>query len=163
MSSGYMNDPEIEPVPSEFMSNLAKLVLKNVVTGTSEANVAEIGIGIQELLKGDGPYENNLERIAQRTVYELRKRKGVNPTVGDQHSAAIEASGSRLEELGSITAPTLVLHGKSDPLVLFAHAEKYAPLIPNAETLFIDGMGHDLPAIYFPEIHAAIIRNFDKE
>ena len=86
----------------------------------------------------------------------------MNPTVGNQHTAAIESSGSRLEELGSINAPTLVIHGKSDPLVIFAHAEKYAPLIPNAEMLYIDGMGHDIPSVYMEEIHAAIFNNFNK-
>lgn len=161
MSSGYMNDPKIDPIPGDFIPNLTKLVLKNVAAGAKESNMLEIGVGVQELLKGNGPYETNIKESAERTLYEIRKRKGINPTVGDQHTAAIETSGSRLEELGSITVPTLVIHGKSDPLVIFSHAEKYAPLIPNAKTLFIDGMGHDLPSIYMNEIQSAMFQIMD--
>jgi pimeloyl-ACP methyl ester carboxylesterase len=162
MSSGYMYDPEIEPIPEETMSDFIKLVLNYLVFNPDEANRLRFSLCIPEGLKGSGDYSNDYKSICQRTLYELRKRKGYNPTVGDQHTAAIIASGSRYDELGSISVPTLVIHGKSDPLVIFQHAEKYAPMIPNAQTLFIEGMGHDFPSIYMPQIHEAIFENFSQ-
>ena len=55
-----------------------------------------------------------------------------------------------------------MVHGLSDPLVKIAHAKKYAPLIPNASTLYIDGMGHDLPGIYREKIRSNILETIAK-
>jgi pimeloyl-ACP methyl ester carboxylesterase len=156
MSSGYMEDPEITPVSSEFTQKMLKYTLKFLLP-PSEAGVMKFSIAMQDLLKGNGGYQPDMKSAAQRALFEMRNRKGYNSTAGDQHLAAIIASGSRLDELGTISAPCLVIHGKSDPLVYFAHAQKYAPLLPNAKTLYIDGMGHDLPSPYLSQIHTAIL------
>jgi len=92
-------------------------------------------------------------------LYEYEKRRGINQKAINQHAIAIEVSGSRLNELDQISVPTLVIHGNSDPLVNVAHSLKYAPLIPNSKTLYIDGMGHDIPALYLDEVHDAILSN----
>lgn len=161
MSSAYIMDPEIEPVSEELNQEYIKLGLKYLLN-RSEENVVKFHISNQQLLKGDGPYATNLKGSAQATLYELRKRKGYNRTAVDQQMKAITVSGSRLDELSKIDVPTLILHGKADPLVGFKHAQKYAPLIPNAETLFIDGMGHDLPAMYWEQIHGGILEIIGK-
>ncbi len=53
--------------------------------------------------------------------------------------------GRRAAELGRISAPTLVLHGKDDPLVPYPCGVDTAQRIPNARLVGIGGMGHDLP------------------
>jgi len=58
--------------------------------------------------------------------------------------AAIVADTRRADELPSIQARTLVLHGKDDPLVPMACGHDTAP-IPGVAFVTIDGMGHDLP------------------
>ncbi len=158
MSSGYMNDPEMPAINTAGMLDFLRLTLRYLMP-PSEAGSMKFMVGIQQLLQGNGPYSHPIKKAAEQTLYEIRKRKGRNPDVGDQHTAAIAASGSRLAELGNIKVPTLIIHGKSDPLVRFEHCEKYAPLIPHAKKLFIDGMGHDLPAIYMEQFHAAILDN----
>ena len=160
MSSGYMNDPEIPILTRSQMMDFGRLTLRYLMP-SSEEGAMKFMVGIQQLFQGNGPYSHPIKSSVQRTLYELRKRKGRNPSVGDQHTAAISASGSRLEELGQIKVPTLIIHGKSDPLVRFEHCEKYAPLIPHAEKLYIDGMGHDLPAIYMDQYHAAILKHLE--
>ncbi len=57
---------------------------------------------------------------------------------------AILASGDRSAEVRKITAPTLVIHGKDDPLVPLKNGEDTAKKIPGSEYTEIDGMGHDL-------------------
>lgn len=158
MSSGYMNDPEMPTIDRPHMMDFGRLTLRHLMP-RSEEGAIKFMVGIQQLFKGNGPYSHPIKSSAQRTLYEMRKRKGMNPNVGDQHTAAIGASGSRLEELSQIKVPTLIIHGKSDPLVLFEHCEKYAPLIPHAEKLYIDGMGHDMPSIYMDQYHAAILKH----
>lgn len=162
MSSGFMEDPELPGVPAYFRNNFIRYTLKFGIKRT-ESNMLKYGIGVTALLKGDDTYQMNVDRVAQRMVYEMRKRKGYNPGVGSQHSRAISLSGSRYAELNKITAPTLVIHGKADPLVKLAHGEKYAPMIPNAQTLWLDHMGHDIPEFLAGQIHEAMLANFKRE
>ena len=58
---------------------------------------------------------------------------------------AIISDSSRAEQLARIKSPTLVLHGRADPLVPFAHGEDTAKRITGARLVGFDGMGHDLP------------------
>ncbi len=57
---------------------------------------------------------------------------------------AVAADSQRAEALRSLRCPTLVLHGKVDPLVPFACGEDTAKRIPGAKLVGIEGMGHDL-------------------
>lgn len=60
--------------------------------------------------------------------------------------AAVVASGDRSDEVRNIKVPTLVLHGKDDPLVPVQHGEDTARKIAGSEFVSFDGMGHDLGA-----------------
>lgn len=60
--------------------------------------------------------------------------------------AAVVASGDRSDEVRRIKAPTLVMHGKDDPLVPYQHGEDTARKITDAAWLCIDSMGHDFGA-----------------
>ncbi len=71
--------------------------------------------------------------------------RAFNPVGTMRQMLAIVADSDRADALGRITAPTLVLHGKADPLVPYAHGEDTARRIPGARLVGIDGMGHDLP------------------
>ena len=53
-------------------------------------------------------------------------------------------AGDRSAEVRKITAPTLVIHGKDDPLVPLKNGEDTAQKIAGSEYTEIDGMGHDL-------------------
>jgi len=65
---------------------------------------------------------------------------------------AVLASGSRVDGLGRVTAPTLVIHGTDDPLIPVAAGVETARLVPGAELLLIEGMGHDLPRAVWPRV-----------
>lgn len=58
---------------------------------------------------------------------------------------AIVADVDRAAALEEVAVPTLVLHGKADPLVPYAHGEDTARRIAGAKLVGIEGMGHDLP------------------
>lgn len=60
--------------------------------------------------------------------------------------SAILASGDRSAVLGRITCPTLVIHGKADPLVPVDGGIDTARNIRDAKLLLLDGFGHDFPA-----------------
>ena len=70
---------------------------------------------------------------------------------------AVGADTRRAAELHRITAPTLVLHGKADPLVPFACGADTARRIPGAKLVAIDGMGHDLARGLLPQLLAPLL------
>ena len=76
--------------------------------------------------------------------------------VSRQMLAAME-DGSRVERLGSISAPTLVIHGAEDPLVPPAGGEDSARCIPGARLVMIPGMGHNIPDTLAPIIASEVL------
>jgi pimeloyl-ACP methyl ester carboxylesterase len=85
--------------------------------------------------------------------------RGVNPAGSARQLAAIQTSGNRSTALRRVSAPTLVIHGKSDRLVNPSGGRATAKAIPGARLLLIEGMGHDLPRGAWPDMVAAIADN----
>jgi pimeloyl-ACP methyl ester carboxylesterase len=90
--------------------------------------------------------------------HEVRERAGLSydrandPQGVARQLLAVVASPDRTPGLGSVSLPTLVLHGAADPLVDLSGGRATARAIPGAELVIIDGMGHDLPRALWPQI-----------
>ena len=84
------------------------------------------------------------EERARQTAEESYDR-GVYPEGTGRQLAAILASGDRSEEVRTIDAPTLVIHGEKDPLVHVSGGVATAEAIAGAELLILPGAGHDVP------------------
>ncbi len=97
---------------------------------------------------GSPAYQPSDEALRERllSVY----RRNYYPAGTARQMAAIAACGSRVEALKSITAPTLVIHGKDDVLVPVSGGVDTAKHIPGARLELIEGMGHDLPEPLLP-------------
>lgn len=89
-----------------------------------------------------------LERVARRGYY---------PAGTARQLLAILASGDRRPLLARITTPTLVIHGRDDPLVPLAAGLDTARHIRGARLQVIDGMGHDFAPALQPQIAAAVV------
>ena len=144
MSSGYIVDPELPPISGDIAWQLIRIALKYSILG-GEKNLIKLHLASRIILRGNSNYEVNIEGIAQQTLYNIRNRRGYNPDVSRQHQTAVSVSGSRYDDLRSIKVPTLIVHGRSDPFIPIDHGFKCARLIPGADSLWIDNMGHDLP------------------
>ena len=71
--------------------------------------------------------------------------------------SAVMNQTDRRHGLGSVAAPTLVIHGTDDPVMPVEAGRDTAEAIPGARLLLIDGMGHDLQhGGAWPRIAAAI-------
>ena len=70
--------------------------------------------------------------------------------------AAIAATGDRTEQLRQVQIPTLVVHGREDPLVTLSGGEATAAAVPGADLLVFGQMGHDLPRQYWSPLADAI-------
>ena len=66
------------------------------------------------------------------------------------------------EKLSAIKIPTLVIHGRDDPLFPVEGGIDTAEAIQGSELLIIDGMGHGLPPETWGRISDAIAENAAK-
>lgn len=82
--------------------------------------------------------------------------RGIHTAGRDRQLAAILASGSRRDALGSVTCPTLVIHGDSDPVVPLQGGIATASAIAGARLWTFEGMGHELAKPLWPTIANAI-------
>jgi len=53
--------------------------------------------------------------------------------------------------------PTLVIHGIDDPLVPVENGRRVAAAVPGARLLEFEGMGHNMPERFWPQILDAIV------
>jgi pimeloyl-ACP methyl ester carboxylesterase len=84
-------------------------------------------------------------------------RRGYYPEGVARQLIAVIASGDRRKLLGTIVAPTLVIHGAADPLVPTEAGRDTARNIPGASLMLIEGMGHDLPPALYERLAQAIV------
>jgi pimeloyl-ACP methyl ester carboxylesterase len=82
--------------------------------------------------------------------------RAFHPAGASRQMGAIVASGSRAEALRALRVPTLVIHGRGDPLITLSGGERTAELVPGANLLVFNDMGHDLPEPLWPLIVDAI-------
>jgi pimeloyl-ACP methyl ester carboxylesterase len=61
----------------------------------------------------------------------------------------VMASGSRAEGLRQVQVPMLVLHGSADTLIDPSGGRRTAELVPGAQLVLLEGMGHDYPEAYW--------------
>jgi pimeloyl-ACP methyl ester carboxylesterase len=94
---------------------------------------------------------DDLRQITRR-LWDRRN----DPHGSARQLAAILASGSRSEQLRRLDIPTLVIHGTEDRLVAPSGGQRLAEVIPGAELLVIEGMGHDLARPLWPRLVEAI-------
>ena len=104
----------------------------------------------------------DVEEIATHVLYNIRERKGYNSQASPQHQAAVTASGSRTTALQELNIPALIIHGKADPFIPFAHGQKMATLMPNVDSLWLNDMGHDIPDRLMVPIVNKIINHFEQ-
>ncbi|CQR75187.1 3-oxoadipate enol-lactonase 2 [Sporomusa ovata DSM 2662] len=102
------------------------------------------------------------EEKRARTYLEKSYDRSYYPQGMARQNMAILSRGDRTAALSSIKAPTLVIHGSDDPLIPVEAGEDTARVIPGANLLIIDGMGHDLPTGVWKEIVTAISRHIKK-
>lgn len=93
---------------------------------------------------GSPGYPQDDAQMRARILAGLQRNHHPVGTVRQLLAVAAD-TGHRAPQLARITAPTLVMHGKDDPLVPYPCGLDTARRIPGARMVGIGGMGHDLP------------------
>lgn len=110
--------------------------------GRGEEALVEHGVKVWKLI---GSPAFPTDDAALREGVRAAVRRSFHPAGTMRQMAAVAADRRRADELPRIEAPTLVVHGRDDPLVPIACGHDTARRIGGARFVAIPGMGHDLP------------------
>ena len=160
-STGDIMDPKL---PGINLGTISKLVMAQIRYGLieSEANQLKLQVISRVILSGSDTFDFNLENMVNRLLFNIRERNGYNSDVSEQHLLATRISGSRYDGLNKLKIPTLVIHGTDDPLIPLVHGKKTYNNISNADSLWIKGMGHDIPMDFNEIVINKIIQHLEK-
>jgi pimeloyl-ACP methyl ester carboxylesterase len=117
-------------------------------------NAVEERVSVFKLVAGPHWEDEELQQQSKASV-----ARSFRPAGSARQLAAIQASPDRTADLGSVRAPSLVIHGLVDPLVLPSGGIATAKAIPNSRLLMFPDMGHDLPRPRWPEMVDAMVAN----
>jgi pimeloyl-ACP methyl ester carboxylesterase len=109
-------------------------------------------VDLYRLLAGD---RYDFDEDHQRDIAARELAWGWYPESG--HGVAATASPSRLDRLDGIRAPTLVVHGTRDVVYAREHADALSDGIPDATLVLVDGLGHEIPAAFAPELAQLVL------
>ncbi len=119
---------------------------------------------IEEMIKRDslicGAFE--YDEVEGRRYRTEEYDRSYYPEGIVRQMAAMAVPGNVKPYIFSITAPTLVIHGKEDPFNSVDAAKEIASTIPGAELLLIDGMAHSFPRKILQQIIDAIVSHCSK-
>jgi pimeloyl-ACP methyl ester carboxylesterase len=104
-----------------------------------------------QLLRRIGSPEHFNEKEAAESARKLYRRS-FHPTGVLQQFLAILCTGSLVKINRLIKQPTLVVHGKRDRLLHPLHGQSIANTIANAKFQLVDGMAHDIPKYFVPQL-----------
>jgi pimeloyl-ACP methyl ester carboxylesterase len=148
-TSGHRSLPGADPLV------MRHLFRSRPTNGDREAVIAHNMRSLE--LIGSPAYPVGAETL--REMCSLSFDRCYYPAGFTRHVAAIVEDGDRRRRLMKIHAPTLVIHGREDPLVPLAGGIDTAEYIPGADLEVIDGMGHNLPVELWPRIIDRIAEN----
>lgn len=117
-------------------------------------NAVEVGVEGWRLISGP-----HFDRERTADMVRTSVERGFHPDGTARQLMAIAASPDRTDDLGSVTAPTLVIHGLLDRLVKPSGGTATTKAVPGSRLLMLPDMAHDIPRPRWPEIVEAITDN----
>lgn len=141
-TSGHRSLPGADPLVSRHL-------FRSRPTGNDREAVIAHNMRTVELI-GSPAYP--IDEETRREMTSISFDRCFFPSGFARHVAAIIKDGDRRGRLGTIAAPTLVIHGREDRLVPLAGGIDTAKHIPGARLEIIDDMGHNFPVELWPKI-----------
>jgi pimeloyl-ACP methyl ester carboxylesterase len=131
-------------------------VLSHLLTTppTDREGAIEAGMRFQRTIGSPDHFEDDRVRRRVAAAYD----RAYNPGGSGLQMLAMVASGTRTDGLAALKVPTLVIHGDRDPLIDVSGGRRTAELVPDAELIELEGMGHDLPTYFWPVIVESVTR-----
>lgn len=142
-------EPEVGQATPEAMQLLVR------PPATDRQSAIEAAVAANKVIGGPDHFDEDRIRARSAAFYD----RAFDPAGTARQLIGILASGSRAEQLAALDVPTLVIHGDADTLVTPTGGRRTAELVPGAELLEIEGMGHDLPPVVWPQVVEAITQH----
>lgn len=93
------------------------------------------------MLHGSYPYPE----ATFRAICEAEYDRAIDYAKSGNHGIAFVATPSWIDRLPSLDIPTLVIHGDKDIVMPDDHGRELARVIPGAELMMLEGVGHTVP------------------
>ena len=132
---------------------LRKILLRPAAAKDRDAIIDQT-VDVWKLIGTPGD-ESSLRATRERLTHAFDR--SYYPQGPRRQVAAIMATGDFRSHSRLIKSPTLVVHGSIDPLAPKEGGEDIARTVPGARLEIIDGMAHDLPEKFLPEISDHIL------
>jgi pimeloyl-ACP methyl ester carboxylesterase len=138
------NDPKLPRARSE--------IGKAIISGKRPQNREEAILRSLSVWDMIGTKDSGAAPEDVRARVEAAFDRSSDPAGVRRQISAIIETGDLTEYTRKIKAPTLVLHGSADPLVPIQCGQAVARNIKGSRMHVLNGMGHDLPPKFVPEI-----------
>ena len=163
MSSGDAMDPILPAMSDAIIPKMVGAILKHGLFGNRKGQIKR-QIVQKRILMGEATGDIAIKSTAEIASYNLKKRDGYKIIAAKHHYQAILNASSRYVQLSRLAnIPTLIVHGMKDPVIPYLHSEKLIEIIPDAQGLWIQNMGHDLPDSAIREITYKMVLNFERQ
>ncbi len=104
--------------------------------------------------------KDEIQRLRQRVTRAARR--AYRPDGIARQLLAVLADRDRSQEVAQIRCPTLILHGRDDPLLRLPAADHLKRIIPDARLTIIDGIGHYMPQHALEQIGAEMVGHLQR-
>ncbi|MEV0273622.1 alpha/beta hydrolase [Hamadaea sp. NPDC050747] len=112
---------------------------------SDRASVVEYFLAQEELYAGPASFDTEHTRRVAGRVFDRTADLEASAKNHWIVIAAEDEDDDVRRDLGTVTAPTLVVHGGADPMFPVEHGAALAAEIPGATLLVLDGVGHQVP------------------
>jgi pimeloyl-ACP methyl ester carboxylesterase len=112
------------------------------------------------LVEAERPYAADFDEAGARALMERVVDRAVDIRASATKPFEVAPGAPWRRRLADVAVPTLIVHGRQDPMFPPAHGRALAAEIPGAELLVLDGMGHEhLPPATWDVVVPAILRH----
>lgn len=137
------------------MTQEAAQILFNPVPPERDAYIENL-VQVGKFIYGSRfPFDEDKQRAFAARLFD---RCFYHPGV-ERQTLAIMADKNRKEKLSAIKVPTLVIHGRDDPLFPVEGGIDTAEAIQGSELIIIEGIGHSIPPETWGQMSEAIAKN----
>ena len=144
------------PMPWDSTREARRALMTRPPANATSEDMIRMRMQIYKVIAGpdQSVSEDLLREMATRSV-----ERSAGTTGSLRQMVAAMATGSLKGRLRDIHVPTLIIHGKHDPLIAARRSQQLHRGIPGSKLMILDGMGHTLPAALIPRMLEAIVAN----
>jgi pimeloyl-ACP methyl ester carboxylesterase len=143
---------DLPPMPEEARARFAAVPAAD---WSDRAAVIDRGVA---LMRASAATSRPFDEAGARRLVARDVDRAINYASAENHHLAGGDDPSR-KRLGSVSAPTLVLHGTEDPVFPYGHGVALAGEIPGARLIPMERTGHELPREVWDVVVPAILRH----